>query len=124
MPLPRLNSSENLVVDFRGSESSLEVQSASTHGQVVAAAPLSESDLELQLAYSHREVPVSRGININTVTAERNFVDQLYEAAGSGISLELQLASSHTYQKLVVAVDVDIHPVAAAAERNFLVHPS
>jgi ureidoglycolate hydrolase len=65
----------------------------------------------------------SPGININTVTAERNFVVQLYEAAGSEISLELQLASSHTYQKLVVAVDVDIHPFAAAAERNFLVQP-
>jgi hypothetical protein len=157
------NSSEDLVADFRGSESSLEVQSASTHGEVVAVAPLSESELELhlasthredvvacfgknsvavrnfviqlheeaasessfelQLAYSDREVPVARGININTVTAERNFVVQLYEAAGSEISLELHLASSHTHQELVVAVDVDIHPVAAAAERNFLVQP-
>ncbi len=35
------------------------------------------------------------------------------------------MASSHTYQKLVFAVDVDIHPVAAAAaERNFLVQPN
>jgi hypothetical protein len=33
------------------------------------------------------------------------------------------LASSHTHQELVVAVDVDIHPVAAAAERNLLVQP-
>jgi hypothetical protein len=105
------------------------VQSASTHGEVVAVAPLSECDLELhlasthredavacfginsvavrnfviqlheeaasesslelQLAYSHREVPVSRGININTVTAEKNFLVQLYEAAGSGPDLHL-----------------------------------
>jgi hypothetical protein len=76
----------------------------------------------LQLAYSHREVPVARGVDINTVTAERNFVVQLYEAAASEISLELQLASSHTHQELVVAADVDIHPVAAAAERNFQPH--
>jgi hypothetical protein len=81
----------------------------------------SESSLGLQLAYSRREVPVARGVDINTVTTERNFVVQLYEAAGSQISLELQLASSHTRQELVVAADVDIHPVAAAAERNFLV---
>ncbi len=83
----------------------------------------SESSLELQLAYSHQEVPVARGMNINTVIAERNFVVQLYEAVASEISLELQLASSHTHQELVVAVDVDIHPVAAAAEKNFLVQP-
>jgi hypothetical protein len=160
---PAANSSEDFVADFRGSESSLQVQSASTHGEVVAVAPLSESDLELhlasthqedvvacsginsvavrnfviqlheeaasesslelQFAYGHREVPVARGVDINTVTAERNFVVQLYEAAGSEISLELQLASSHTHQELVVPADVDIHPVAAAAERNFLVQP-
>jgi hypothetical protein len=156
---PAANSSEDFVADFRGSESSLEVQSASTHGEVVAVAPLSESDLELhlasthrehvvacsginsvavrnfviqlheeatsesslelQLAYSHREVPVARDVDINTVTAERIFVVQLHEAAGSEISLELQLASSHTHQELVVAADVDIHPVA---ERNFQPH--
>ncbi len=77
----------------------------------------------MQLAYSHREVPVARGVDINTVTAERHFVVQLYEAAGSEISLELQLASSHTHQELVFAAYVDIHPVATAAERNFLVQP-
>jgi hypothetical protein len=44
---PAANSSEDFVADFRGSESSLEVQSASTHGEVVAVASLSESDLEL-----------------------------------------------------------------------------
>jgi hypothetical protein len=65
----------------------------------------SESSLELQLAYSRREVPVARGVNINTVTAQRNFVVQLYETAGSEISLELQLASSHTRQGLVVTAD-------------------
>ncbi len=151
---PAANSSEEFVAEFRGSESSLEVQSASTHGEVVAVAPLSESDLELrlasthredvvacfginsvpvrnfviqlheeaasesslelQLAYSRREVPVARGLHINIVTAERNFVVQLYEAAGSEISLELQLATFHTHQELVVAADVDIHPVVAA----------
>jgi hypothetical protein len=175
---PAANSSEDFVADFRGSESSLEVQSASTHAEVVAVAPLSESDLELHLAsthredvvacfgmnsvavrnfviqlheepasesslelqlafsgrevpvslelqlpYNRREVPVAPGVDINTVTAERNFVVHLYEAAGSEISLELQLASSHTHQELVVVADVDIHPVAAAAERNFLVQP-
>ncbi len=175
---PAANSSEDFVADFRGLESSLEVQSGSTHAEVVAVAPLSESDLELhlasthredvvacfgmnsvavrnfviqlheeaasesslqlqlaysgrevpvslelQLAYSPREVPVTRGVDISTVTAERNFVVQLHEAAGSEISLELQLASSQTHQELVVAADVDIHPVAAAAERNFLVQP-
>jgi hypothetical protein len=58
---PAANSSEDLVADFRGSESSLEVQSASTHGQVVAVAPLSESDLELHLASTHERMsyPVS-----------------------------------------------------------------
>jgi hypothetical protein len=121
--MPAANNSEDFVADFRGSESSLEVQSASTHGEVVAVAPLSDSSLELQLVYSRREVPVARGVDINTVTAERNFVVQLYETAGSKISLELQLASSHTHQELVVAADVDIHPVAAAAETNFLVQP-
>jgi hypothetical protein len=165
---PAANSSEDFVADFRGSESSLEVQSASTHAEVLAVAPLLESDLELhlasthredvvacfgmnsvavrnfviqlheeaasesslelQLAYSRRDVPVARGVDINTVTAERNFVVQLYEAAGSEISLELQLASFHTHQELVVTADVDIHPVdihpvAEAAERNFLVQP-
>jgi hypothetical protein len=34
------------------------------------------------LAYSHREVPVARGVDINTGTAERNFAVQLHEAAG------------------------------------------
>jgi hypothetical protein len=65
--------------------------------------------------------PVARGVDINTVTAESNFVVQLYEAAGSEISVKLQLASSHTNQELVVAADVNIHPDAATAERNFVV---
>ncbi|CAM6075163.1 unnamed protein product [Sphagnum tenellum] len=60
-------------------------------------------------------------MNINTVIAQRNIVVELYEAVPSEISLQLQLVSSHTHQELVVAVDVDIHPVAAAAQRNFVV---
>jgi len=36
---PAANSSEDFVADFRGSESSLKVQSASTHGEAVAVAP-------------------------------------------------------------------------------------
>ncbi len=62
----------------------------------------SESSLELQLASSHQEVPVAGGMNINTVIADRNFVVQLYEAVASEISLELELASPHTHQELVV----------------------
>jgi len=81
----------------------------------------------LQLASSHtqQELVVAADVNIHLVaaTAERNFVVQLYEAAGSEISLELQLASSHTQQELAVAAYVDIHLVAAAAERNFVVQP-
>ncbi len=61
---PAANSSEDFVADFRGAESSLEVQSASTHGEVVAVAPLSESDLELHLASTHRkDVVACFGIN-------------------------------------------------------------
>jgi hypothetical protein len=61
---PAANSSEDFVADFRVSESSLKVQSASTHGEVVAVAPLSESDLELHLASTHRkDVVACFGIN-------------------------------------------------------------
>jgi hypothetical protein len=42
---PAAYSSEDFVANFRGSERSLEVQSAFTHGQFVAVAPVSESDL-------------------------------------------------------------------------------
>jgi hypothetical protein len=69
---PAANSSEHFVADFRGSESSLVVQSASTHGEVVAVAPLSESDLELHLDSTHREDVVACS-GINSV-AVRNFV--------------------------------------------------
>ncbi len=86
---PAANNSEDFVADFRGSESSLEVQSASTHGEVVAVASLSESDLELHLASTHREDVVACS-GINSV-AVRNFVIQLHEEAASESTLELQL---------------------------------
>jgi hypothetical protein len=73
--------------------SSLEVQSASTHGEVVAIAPLLESDLELHLASTHREDVVAC-IGINSV-AVRNFAIQLHEEAASKSSLDLQLPCNH-----------------------------
>jgi hypothetical protein len=39
---PAVDSSEDFVADFRRSDSSLEVQSASTHGEVVAVALIGE----------------------------------------------------------------------------------
>jgi hypothetical protein len=91
------NSSEDFVADFRGSESSLEVQSASTHGEVVAVAPLSESDLELHLASTHREVvavaPLSESdleLHLASTHGELVAVAPLSES-----DLELHFASTH-----------------------------
>ncbi len=115
---PAANSSEDFVADFRGSESSLQVQSASTYGEVIAVAPLSESDLQLHLASTHREVVAVAPLlesdlelhlasthredvvacsGINSV-AVRNFVIQLHEEAASESSLELQLAYIERFQ--------------------------
>jgi hypothetical protein len=84
---PAANSSEDFVGHFKASESSLEVQSVSTHREVVAVAPLSESDLELHLASTHQEDVVAC-LGINSV-AVRNFVIQVHEEAASESSLEL-----------------------------------
>jgi len=110
---PAANSSEDFVADFRGSESSLEVQSASTHGEVVAVAPLSESNLELHLASTHREDVVAC-FGINSV-AVRNFAIQLHEEAASESSLELQLTCSR--REVPVAPGVDINTVSRPGRR-------
>ncbi len=131
--------------DATGSESSLSAfQSTSdTHQEVVAAhidintVAAEESNFVVELheaaglessleafqwdSDTHQEV-VAADVDINTVAAEEsNFVVELHEAAGSESPLEdFQLASA-TRQELVVAARVDIHTVAAAAERNFVV---
>ncbi len=138
----------NFVVELHeaaGLESSLSAfQSASdTHQEVVAAridintVTTEESNFVVELheaagsespseafqsaSDTHREV-VTAGVNINTVAAEEsNCVVELHEAAGSESSLEAFQSASATRQELVVATGIDIHTVAAAAERNFVV---
>jgi hypothetical protein len=120
-----------------GSEISLELQlgSSHTHQELVVAADVdihpvvaaperkflvqphevagSESSLKaVQAGFAHQAI-VAAGI-------DRIFVVELHEAAGSESSLEAFQSASATRQQVVVAARVDIHTVAAAAERNFV----
>jgi hypothetical protein len=114
---PAANSSEDFVADFRGSESSFEVQSASTHGEVVTVVPLSESDLELHLASTHREVvavaPLSESdleLHLASTHGELVAVAPLSES-----DLELHFASTH--REDVVACS----GLNSVAMRNFVI---
>jgi hypothetical protein len=121
--------------EVAGSESSLKaVQAASAHQEIVAAgidrifvvelyeAAGSESSLSAFQSASdtHQEVVVA-GVDINTVAAEEsNFVVELHEAVGAETSLKAFQSASATRKELVVAAGVDVHTVAASAERNFV----